>query len=270
VAKPLNTQISIQGKLSLLYKLVFELRYRYGYTDLDRCGKTINAIMRESPEWVLKSEQVNPQGTALISIANQCSFNFSSLKLDFSIEQPATAELTRPEVEQFSSQVDLRTALVIDQLGLREFTRIGLRAWYLFPIPNKEESERWIQKLGILKISESMTNAFEGEIEAVGISLVMVGTDRKYRIGLNGVEKCAMIDLGSELMALRTSTLPRNRDSLPKGQNPRLYSPPSFGVMLDIDSYQEDPNPVEPRDFLETSLSQGLKRFESAVKPPRS
>jgi hypothetical protein len=269
MANPLNTQMYIRGKPSILYKLVFELRYRYGYTYLDRCGKTINAIMRESPEWVLKSEQASPQGAALVSIANQCSFNFSSLKLDFSIEQPATGELTRPEVEQFSSQVDLLTALVIDQLGLREFTRIGLRAWYLFPGPSKEESETWIRNLSIFNVSEQFINSFEGQIEAMGLSLVLAGTDRKYRIGLNGVEKSAMIDLGSELMALRTSTLPRDRDRLPRGNSRRLYSPPSFGVMLDIDSYQEDPISVEPRDFVETSLAQGLKRFDSAVKPPR-
>jgi hypothetical protein len=193
--------------------------------------------MREFPEWVLKGEQANPQGAALVSLANQCSFNFSSLKMDFTIEQAATAEITRPEVEQFSTQVDLLTAIVIDQLGLREFTRIGLRAWYIFPSPSKEDSERWLQNLGIISVSDSMTSAFEGQIEAVGISLVLRGTDRKYRIGLNGVEKSAMVDLGSELLALRTGTLPQDRDRLARGQSRRLYSPPSFGVMIDIDSY---------------------------------
>jgi hypothetical protein len=267
---PLNLQTYIHGKPSNLYKLVFELRYRYGYTYLDRCGKTINAIMRESPEWVLKGEQANPQGAALVSLANQCSFNFSSLKMDFSIEQAATAEVTRPEVEQFSTQVDRLTAIVIDQLGLREFTRIGLRAWYLFPGPSKEDSERWLQNLGIISVSDSLTSAFEGQIEAVGISLVLGGADRKYRIGLNGVEKSAMVDLGSELLALKTSTLPQDRDRLARAQTRRLYSPPSFGVMIDIDSYQEDPISIEPRDFVETSLSQGLKRFDAAVNPSRS
>ena len=264
---PLNLQQYIHGKPSNLYKLAFELRYRYGYSYLDRCGKTINAILHKFPEWVLKAEQAHPQSTALISIANQCWFNFSSLSMDFSIEQPATTELTRQEVEQFTSQVELLTAIVIDQLGLREFTRIGLRAWYLFPSPSKEDSEHWLQSLGIMTISESVTNAFEGQIEAVGISVVLAGTDRKYRIGLNGVEKSAMLDLGSQLMAPRTSTLPRDRDRLPRGQSRRLYSPPSFGVMLDIDSYQEDPVSIEPRNFVETSLSRGLARFQTAVSP---
>ena len=270
MVNPLNLQMFVRGKPSNLYRLVFELRYRYGYTYLDRCGKTINAIMREFPEWVLKAEQANPQGGALVSLSNQCSFNFSSLKMDFGIEQSATAELTRPEVEQFLNQVDLLTAIVIDQLGLREFTRIGLRAWYLFSSQTKEDAERWLQDLGIMTISESITAAFEGQIESVGISLVLAGTERKYRIGLNGVEKSAMIDLGSEMLVLRTSTLPQDRDRLPKGQNRQLYSPPSFGVMIDIDSYQEDPISIEPRDFVETSLSQGLERFGAAVNPPRS
>lgn len=270
MVKPLNLQMHIRGKPSNLYKLVFELRYQYGYTYLDRCGKTINAIMRACPEWVLKGEQATPQGTALVSLANQSLFNFSSLKMDFGIEQSATGQLARSEVEQFLTQVDLLTVIVIDQLGLKEFTRIGLRAWYLFPSPSKEDAESWIQNLGVMKISESITSEFEGQVESVGISLVLAGTDRKYRIGLNGVEKSAMIDLGSEIMAVRTSALTQDKDRLPKGQNRRVYSPPSFGVMIDIDCYQEDPISIEPRDFVETSLSQGLSRFGAAVNPPRS
>src|SRR5205085_6159594 len=123
----------IRGKPAVLHKIVFELRYRYGYTYLDRCGKTINAIMREAPEWMLKSEQVSPQGANLVSIANQCSFSFSSYKLDFGIEQAAKSEISGDEVTRFTEQVDLITTIVTEQLGLRDFTRIGLRTWYLFP-----------------------------------------------------------------------------------------------------------------------------------------
>jgi hypothetical protein len=95
-------------------------------------------------------------------------------------------------------------------------------------------------------------------------------TRPKYRIALNGVEKSAMLDLGNELLALRTSAYPKERDRLMKGQARRLYSPPGFGAMIDIDSFQEDPISVEPRDFVETSLSQGLNRFQAAIPPSRS
>ncbi len=66
----------IRGKDDILHKVVFEVRYRYGYTYLDRCGKTINVIMKEAPEWVVKAEQVNTQGVTLVSLANQCSLQF--------------------------------------------------------------------------------------------------------------------------------------------------------------------------------------------------
>ena len=42
-----------------LHSYVYELRYNYGYTYLDRCGATINEILRNKPGWV--QNDINPQ-----------------------------------------------------------------------------------------------------------------------------------------------------------------------------------------------------------------
>jgi hypothetical protein len=258
----------VRGKPSKLHKLAFELRYRFGYTYLDRCGKTLNIIMKEAPEWVLKNELVNPQGAGLASLANQCSFNFSSQKLEFSLEQSAMGEIAAEEFRQFSDQVELLTTIVTEQLGLKEFTRIGLRSWYLFPCRSKAESERWLAELGLFNVSESLMTAYQAEVEAVGVSIVLAGVDRKFRIALNGAERSALLDLGSEVLSVRTSGLSKQAAKFtekPPRQKARLRAPAEFLAMIDIDAYQEDPVAIEPRDFIETSESQALTRLIAAV-----
>src|SRR5208282_3622759 len=128
----------IRGKQPLLHRITFELRYLYGYTFLYRCGKTMNAIMREAPEWIPR-DQVSPQNSPLISIANNCAFNFSTVKMDFDLQQPLESEIEPSDLSRFVSQVDLVSRIVIDELGLREFSRIGIRAWYVFSCQDREE-----------------------------------------------------------------------------------------------------------------------------------
>ena len=260
----------IRGKVPILYKIAFEMRYRRGYTYLDRCGKTLNAIMQESPEWVLKGEQVSPQNAALVSMDNQCSLNFSSHKMDFGIEQSMGGEIRDHEFEKFVEQVDLVSAIVIDQLSLRDFTRIGMRLWYLFRCKDKAESETWLASLGLFSISDSLRTKFGGELESAGIAVVIVGEDRKFRISLNGVEQSSLIDLGTELMLVRGSGLSSEQGKIlgeSASRSKRVQIPSQFAAMIDIDAYQDEPLTVDPRDFIVTSRFNPMERLISAIPP---
>ena len=155
----------IRGKPSIFHRVVFELQYRHGYTYLDRCGKTLNAITKAYPEWTPRSEQVSPQFAPLVSTANQCVFAFSYKKLDFSLEQSKQAQLGESEIESFYEQVNGLSTIVIDQLGLKEFVRIGLRSWYLFGCRDKEESEKFLRDMAAFTISPELAEDFGGEIE---------------------------------------------------------------------------------------------------------
>lgn len=252
----------IRGKPSALHKVVFELRYRFGYTYLDRCGRTINAIMRESPEWV-PTDQTSPQNTPLISFINKSVFNFSSQNLNFAIEQPFDSEIEDRDIAHFKSQVGLVSRIVIDQLGLSEFIRIGFRAWYVFRCQTKQESEQWLRGLGLYSIPESLSAAFGDEIESVGLAAIIKGSDRKFRISFNGVENLAQIDRGSEIISVRSSILSKDQDkALKKHLQSRTTQ---FAAMIDIDAFQDDPLQPDPGDFVETSLAQFLNRLSSAI-----
>ena len=68
-----------------------------------------------------------------------------------------------------------------------------------------------------------------------------------------------MLDLGSEILGVRTSGLSKDQDKVFKRQNRqpgRLFGQPQFASMIDIDCYQNDPDSIEPEDFVRTSLEE--------------
>src|SRR5947209_974107 len=77
----------VHGKVPILYKLVYELRYREGYVYLDKCGRIITQIQRFSPEWVLQGDP-NPLSASLVSMENAAVFGFSSTSLSLGLEMP--------------------------------------------------------------------------------------------------------------------------------------------------------------------------------------
>ena len=191
--------------------------------------------------------------------------------MDFSIEQPIESQIESRDVELFKGQVDLLSRIVIDQLELKEFTRIGLRAWYLFRGQDKPEAETWLRNLGLYTISGNLETAFGGKIESVGMSVVLAGEDRKFRIAMNGVERGAQVDRGAEVIVIRSSSLSKNQDKYFKEQLRRkgsLRAMPEFASMIDVDAFQDDPISIDPRDFIETSLDQFMDRLWKAIPHP--
>ncbi len=262
--------MQIKGKKAILQKVVFELRYNYGFTYLDRRGRTINAIMREQPEWVLKSDSPNPQTAGLVSIRNGCSFNFSSFKYDFSLEMPLGAEhpLSDNELKDFVEQADILSRIVQDHLGLKEFSRIGFRAWYLFGCRDKEEAEKWLCGLPCYSLSPQLSAAFGGQLESAGITAVIAGTDRKFRLAFNAIERHAQLDMGEGLLQVRASSLSKKQNKYLQKQElvkRRMRSNPEYAALIDIDAFQEEPGAIDPRDFIETSLQQFPAGLTKAV-----
>jgi hypothetical protein len=62
------TKLYLNNKASILHKIVFEVRYNQGFSYLDRCGKTINAIQSEFPEWAIKGNVPDPANAGLVSL----------------------------------------------------------------------------------------------------------------------------------------------------------------------------------------------------------
>ncbi|MCI0622491.1 MAG: hypothetical protein L0387_12660 [Acidobacteria bacterium] len=266
----MDKSIFVKGKSSILHKVVFELRYDQGFTYLDKCGRTVNEITRNYPDWMIKGSGPDPNNAALVSIKNGCLLNFSSFKYDLSLEKALGG--TPVSVDQFTEFVDQVSDIsyiLMDQLGLKEFKRIGIREWHLFPGEDKESSERWLSGMGCYTISPRLCEAFDGKVESTGVTVIIDGLDRKFRIGFNQVERSAQLDLGQEILHVRASSLSKNQDKVLRQQmqvRRRLLANPEFAAMIDIDAFIEDPSFVDPRDFVETSTRQIEERMNKATQ----
>jgi hypothetical protein len=259
---------SVRGKEAILHKIFFDLRYRYGMTYLDRCGRTVNAIMRDHPEWTLLSDHPNPQDAPLISLTNSAAFHFSGRKLDLSLERPIGEDpLSSEDVEQFAGQVDDIADVVIDQLGLKEFSRVGFRAWFIFPCASKDEAEMWLQSLGCFSASADLASTFHGQIEAVNLAVVIAGDDRKFRIAFTGVERQAQLDIGQGILNVRIRDLNKDqREMLLEQQKVKArLRRPEHAAMIDVDAYQEDPAILSPRVFVESSYTSIVENLEQVL-----
>src|SRR5579859_637482 len=137
----------LKGKEPLLRQIIFELRYRRGFTYLDKCGRILNRITDDLPEWVLGNE-ANPQGTALYSLKNRCRFSFSSTKFDLALDY-TTAESPIPDedVSAFVGYIAYFSRLLIDELAVNEFSRIGVRTLHYFSCDSRKDSEQWLRDL---------------------------------------------------------------------------------------------------------------------------
>ena len=259
----------IKGKDAIIQKLVFEVRYDYGFAYLDRCGRTVNTIMREYPEWVVRSSDPSPQNAPLVSLANSCVFNFSALRYDFALERtPGDAPFDEVEVSEFIQQVESVSTIVGDVLELRDYTRAGFRVWYLFPFDSSQMAEEWLRTLGAYEVSSRFLEAFESGVQATTAAIVMEGEDRRFRVAFSGVELQTQVDLGKEVLQVRPRQLhKKQREHLKKQMEAkrRIRQNPEHAAMIDVDVSLDHPPAAEPSEFVITSLEQIRSRLTSAL-----
>ena len=260
----------IKNRRSICHKVVFEVRYKYGFTYLDRCGSTVTEIMRSTDgEWELSGYEPNPQNAPLISLRNGTRFNFSVLKYDFVLEQTQDADkdIEENDLQEFIQQVDLVSSIVNERLSLKDFTRVGFKIWYLFDSKSREDSENWIsQLLKTSDIDDSIADALNGDVEAKSHVVVVASQDRKFRISITGVTTQTQLDLVGGKIGIRKSNLSRGQDKYLKRELKRAAKNPEFAVMLDIDTFVESPKDADAKDFITESLKQIENKVPEAFK----
>jgi len=227
--------------------------------------------MSTFPEWIVKSQDVNPQNAPLVSLANGTKFSFGALKYDFSMDQPMGREkaLTKDDVNNFITQADSVSRIVHEELELQEFTRIGFRFWCLFSDNSKEECENWISELGVFKVEQSLIDAFSGSVESQNHVVVLSAQDRKIRLAVNGVENLAQLDLGSEILSIQAHKLNQKQHEILIKQyqaRQRLRVNPSFATMIDVDAFVEKPIDAVAGDFIQESFRQMKEGLSKAFK----
>lgn len=248
----------VAGQEALLHKLVFELRYIHGWNYLDHCGATINRIQSEQPEWLMQDANISPQGAPLISASNGAVFSFSVSRVILSLERASgAAALDSDDVDAFASQAEFLSSLVIDQLGLREFTRIGFRVWHLFGFSDKESSEKWLQSLGCYSVGDRLAAAFSSAPHSTSFIAVFEGEERMFRASFNGVEIQERVPIDKSALQIKPRALHKGQKAHLRKQmkvKKLLEQNPQFAAMIDIDSYLDEPENFDVCDFISTSI----------------
>jgi hypothetical protein len=278
--------IGIHGKFPETLKVVFELRYRQGMTYLDRCGRTINMIQEYHPEWVLPvGAGATPQNATLLNVESKFKLNFSSHKIDLTVDRPILeGDLDSDKLKLFAADAEAVSSIIIDQLGLADYSRIGCRVWYLFPSETMDEAVSYITELGLFTINPAIYEAFGGVADTLSLGVVIDGSDRKFRIGFEAVERAIEIDLGDAVVNIPPQVLKAGRRvsgrdedkrvaderqrafirKLQRGTRQQKHSP--FASLIDVDVYRDDPETVKPGEFVLSSLDLAAKNLRAAVK----
>jgi len=253
----------------ILFKVVFEVRYRFGYLYLDRCGRILNSILQDGAEWVIRAVP-QPQAASVTSMRNSATFVYSSDSFSLSVEKATGADgIADEEMVIFSEQADVLGSIVQSNLNVTDFKRIGLRVWYLFPCQNKPEAERWLMQLGLFEIPARVYEAFSGNLDSASASILISTTDRKIRLAATSVERSAVLDLGDTSMVVPPHTLSEKQDIVLRQQlreKRRKQQDPGHAVMIDIDSFIDDPgSEINISDFIRSSRTGLIERLREAA-----
>jgi hypothetical protein len=257
----------IRGKTALLNKLVFELRYPNGYLYLDRCGRMINELAGHAVDQWMVTNQVAPQGAALLSVSNHCLLNVSAQKYDLGIEQQVGASsLPYDSINELARQVAEVHAIVTRLLELEEFSRIGFRSWFLFGSDTKQEAEEWTWKNNAFKVNDGLAKQ-GGSLEAPAFTATVVSAGIKFRVALNAVESVVDVPLGGRnRLTAKPSELPKGqREAFLRQQRAvaRSRENPPFGTMIDVDAFLESPSLVTPESFVKDSFKVSLEYVQA-------
>jgi hypothetical protein len=258
----------INGKEPLLRQIVFEIRYNHGYNYLDRCGKILNRISKEHGEWVIGA-QITPQNANLYSMRNGCRFTFSFTTCNLSLDRiNSDAIISTNDIKDFANQSHDMTTVVIDELGLTEFARIGLRAWYYFPCETKREADIWLKDLGVVAVAPDLVSTYGGDVESQSLAVVIAGQDHRVRIGFDTFEKSDQIAAGPETVNFKASKLAKGqKDFLRKQLKERRKSEinTKFAALIDFDSFHEDPFSIDQHDFIIKSFGLFMDKFHGTL-----
>lgn len=246
-------------------KLVYELRYRHGFEYLDRCGRTINDIQRDDPNWIVPD--ANPQGGSLINLDTSCSLNISALEFRLSIDQGASDPAVQTKsVEDVARHADFVYKTVREHYGLDEFTREGFRVWFIFGESTRKGAREFLKSLDLFVPSEKFTDAFGGEAESVKFAVTHELDDRKMTSSFASIERTSPFDIGGKRISVPPHMLHKDQQEAATRHWKRRKvqsDNPAFGVMVDMDFFQDYPKVVSPSNFIVSSYQLATDRLTS-------
>lgn len=236
----------------LLQKIVFEARYKQGYRFLDRCGETMIEVENKIKGWI--AGEAVPTGGTMVNEAENMFFNFNSSKFDLAQHYA--------DISNYKNFIDCSYEffdITKNNLGLKEYSRFGLRYWFLYPVDSMEKGRDILHKSHIFRENKEIEEIFGKRVKDKSAVIVLEEEEKGIRISLALALKKGM-DTRIE-QSEPMSTLPHK---LPIGQKEALIKnlkkikkkkeDPDIAILLDIDNYINNPQAECLDSFINESI----------------
>lgn len=234
----------------LLDTLSFEIRYAYGYTYLDRAGQTVVDVERRLDGWI--PAQITPNNGLLSHPVNNWTANFDPSHYGFTAL--LLKRTTEVDIETIASETKRVWEIIRANLGLSEYVRIGLRAQLLLPTLSTSDSEARISRSDLnISVPKAMDErGYKTKYRTFVAVFERDGVD--CRVGIQGVARTEA-RAPDPILQQKPAVLSKNQRQvrLQIEQERTQYSVnPMYGVSMDVDISQGDPETVNPVEFIQS------------------
>lgn len=227
------------------YKFVFQLRYDYGNTYLDRCGVTMNDILQSLPGW--EKAGASPQQGTIRDREREITFNFNTLTLDLSQELSRNIS-SLVQIDEFAQIACDLSEKVTARLEVRDsVTRIGFRVWQLFGHYDTFDAAREaLLAVALVRLDQFKSCGVDGVKEA-GCSVIADRGTCWTRIAVAAVEQSVTLDPATLKKKLKSPIYKMPPDQRRTAlidhmkADKAIKSFPPFAILVDMDHYLEYP-----------------------------
>lgn len=222
-------------------QLVYEARYRYGYDYLDRCGATINEIMRMNPAWVERG--ASPQGTELNNLEDGTKVGFTTNSMQFSLIKPAFRGPIDEKAKMiFLAHIKNITPIIMSEfrLDIESFTRIGSKIIYYIPFKTEKEASDWLLKTKWVEFNKS--DLFDGILYKPSYRFQWKGDIISHSLIIDIKERNVQLDYGDNILGITSSALsPSQIDALKNFKmRQRMLVNPEYFIDFDFDLFVKE------------------------------
>jgi len=232
-------------KKPILDSLSFEVRYAYGSLYLDRCGQTMVDIEKRFAGWI--TGPADPNSATMENFEDNFKVQFNSNKYNFFATKPSSQS-----IEYIAETAAKIWKVILANLNLEEFPRIGCRAQYLLATKSIEAANNLIKKSSLkIEIPSQITE--DGfSLKSNKVDVVFINDEIEYQVKLEPIIRSESVN-PSALVSVEPRSLPKNQQEalLNKLKGLNDYSVnPMYAVQLDVDCSQYHPESFSVEEYI--------------------
>ena len=163
-----------------LTRVILELRYDDGFLYLDNCGATNLEIIRNFPKW--KQGKTSTELSTFREAAKK-------IELVFNIHHIRFIQDEVDNLNQLKKAATEIAPIILKNLQINTFSRVGNRFYYVFPLENIEQGKDILQKSKLIEIPEKKLTLFGKNPKKTRFLVYFQEGNRQYRIELTPIER---------------------------------------------------------------------------------